>query len=155
MKIAISVFGACIGVLAIVAGFLGFYSGPRQADNIRPSRPHQAPSAVSSTASTTPDPTPTAQPQVAGAAVITLAAATTAVTKNQGMILDVRPAAAFKVKHSKGAVNLDATLIEDGELPKIDTAKPVYIYGPDAARNQSIATILTTAGFTEVSVIAP
>lgn len=99
-------------------------------------------------------PTPTSQPQVAGAAVVTLAAANTAVTKNQAVILDVRPAADYKKSHPKGAVNFNATLIEDGELPKIDVKKPVYIYGSDASKNQTVATILTNAGFKSVSVIA-
>ncbi len=151
MKATVSVIALSIGVLAVVAGFMGFYSGTKQAHVVQPGRPPAPLPSVAPLSS----PTPTAQPQVAGATAVSLAAATTVVAKGQGVLLDVRTAAAYKAKHPKGAVNFDAALIEDGELPKIDLKKPVYIYGPDAARNQSVATILMTAGYAEVATVTP
>jgi rhodanese-related sulfurtransferase len=68
-------------------------------------------------------------------------------------LVDVRRQDEWDAGHAEGAQLLPLARIEAGELPKLDKAKPVFVYCASGRRAGTAVKIMREAGFTDVTNI--
>lgn len=69
------------------------------------------------------------------------------------VIYDVRTAEEFAAGHAEEAINLPVEAITDGTYPDVDKDTPIAVYCRSGNRSGQATTILTQAGFTNITDI--
>lgn len=69
------------------------------------------------------------------------------------VIYDVRTAEEFAAGHAEGAINLPVEAIADGTYPDVEKDTPIAVYCRSGNRSGQATTILTQAGFTNITDI--
>jgi len=67
-----------------------------------------------------------------------------------GQLIDVRTPEEFAISHIDGSINLSSVDILAGSVPSAPKDKPIYLYCRSGNRSDQSATILRTAGYTNI-----
>lgn len=75
------------------------------------------------------------------------------VTRGAALLLDVRTDAEWAAGHAAPAVHFDLARLQNGELPSVPKNTPIYVYCRTGHRAGEAQTILSRAGYTNVTNI--